>query len=79
MKTAEEIVKALRCSSTIHLEGGETDCKNCPYWFHIKPSEDMKRWFADKSDDFWYMCDYERICMDAAELIERLVNDKSTV
>lgn len=68
MKT-EEIVKALRCTSTIHV-GDDTECEGCPYFLETQVPEDEVGLVLE---DFYYFCDSDRICLDAANRLEALV------
>lgn len=65
METAVNIVKALRCSSMVHPADDKLECESCPYWEY--------QGHPDRPEEFWYSCNCDRICMDAAELIERLI------
>lgn len=65
--TAEEIVKALRCTSTVHDH--EANCEKCPYFHKEKPEVGCE----DLPDEFWCQCDCDKIAQDAADLIEEMV------
>lgn len=71
MKTPEEIVKALRCTST----AGNTCRKDaCPYFYRTDRDE-----FGNvypRPDDWFDSCDVDRISLDAADLIEQLLAQK---
>lgn len=67
MKT-DEIVKALRCVSTV---GHEAGCESCPYWISESIPEDMQETFGS---DVLYSCDIDRVGLDGADLIERLTD-----
>lgn len=68
MKT-EEIVKALRCTATVHV-GDDTECESCPYFSETPVPED-EVWQVP--EDFYYSCDPDKICFDAADRLEYLV------
>ena len=64
MKWREDIVRALRCSATVH----ETvDCTGCPYLLEETVPEDMAEIVGDK---LWLSCDVDQIALDAAEVLE---------
>ena len=65
--TNEEIVQALRCTST---PGDHTsNCEQCPYW----KKEQLNGRLKEKlGTDTWTSCDVDKVGMDAADLIERL-------
>ena len=64
MKGREDIVRALRCSATVH----ETvDCTGCPYLLEETVPEDMAEIVGDK---LWLSCDVDQIALDAAEVLE---------
>ena len=66
--TDNEIIAALRCCSA---PGGNTgDCENCPYYIREQLSEEL----AEKlGTEEWTSCDVDKVGMDAADLIERLI------
>lgn len=64
----EEIVKALRCVSTV---GGEHDCEHCPHWTAEEVPEEYQPMCGT---DTWYSCDVDRVGLDGAALIERLTD-----
>lgn len=67
MKTSE-IIKALRCTATVHRED-ELECDGCPY-FVKNPISDDEIGLVPK--DFYYFCDSDSICLDAANRLELL-------
>ena len=65
--SCEDIVRALRCISTqgdVH-EG----CTGCPYYKQEQWSAELKERLLI---DTWPNCDCDKVCMDAADRIERL-------
>lgn len=64
----EEIVRALRCVSTV---GGEHDCEHCPYWTAEEVPEEFQPMFGTGT---WYSCDVDRVGLDGAALIEKLAD-----
>ena len=66
-----ELVKALRCSAT----AGHKDCTNCRYRY----LEEVDNSISVKSDviiygkEYWESCDCDRIANDAADFIEKYV------
>lgn len=67
MKTSE-IIKALRCTSTLHCKD-ELECDGCPY-FAKPPVPDEE--IGQVPEDYYWYCDADRICMDAANRLELL-------
>ena len=65
--TAKQIVHGLRCSATYH---GDPVCDGCPYLV-TETVPDSLRGLTKK--DTWDSCDVDRIALDAADLIEKLV------
>ena len=65
MKT-EELIKALRC--TFALVGETEECKTCPYYVEERLNDDLREKLGT---DVWTSCDTEKVCMDAANQIER--------
>lgn len=65
--TDQEIMQALRCTST---PGGPIgNCEECPYYRR----EQVEGEFKEKlGTDTWPSCDVDKVGMDAADLIERL-------
>lgn len=72
------VIRALRCSCSV----GRHDCSGCEY--HARPTEEEIEGFCNTHDldpesmtaDFWDYCDTDRICADAAELLEKEVNNE---
>lgn len=64
--TAEEIIKALRCSSTVRDH--EVDCAKCAYYVKQKPVAG----YENLPEEFWCQCDCDKIALDAADLIEEM-------
>ena len=64
MRAREDIVRALRCSATVH----ETvDCTGCPYLLEETVPEDMAEVLESK---LWLSCDTDQIALDVAERLE---------
>ena len=64
MRAREDIVRALRCSATVH----ETvDCTDCPYLLEETVPEDMAEALGSK---LLLSCDTDQIALDAAEMLE---------
>ena len=62
----EELVKALRCTTT---PGGPTgDCETCPYYRRENLNDELKEKLGT---DVLTSCDVDKVGMDAADLIER--------
>ena len=70
--TYEEIIQALRCTST---PGDHTsNCEQCPYW----KKEQLNGRLKEKlGTDTWTSCDIDKVCLDAADLIERLTAENA--
>lgn len=66
-----ELVKALRCSAT----AGHKDCTNCRYRYfeEVNPSINMKCDVIGDLKQYWESCDCDRIANDAADFIEKYV------
>lgn len=72
--TGQEIVQALRCTST---PGGPTgDCEKCPYWKTEQLTAEQKEKLGV---DTWTSCDVDKVGMDAADLIERLTAENAAL
>lgn len=70
--TYEEIIQALRCTST---PGGPTgDCEKCPYWKTEQLTAEQKEKLGV---DTWTSCDIDKVGTDAADLIERLTAENA--
>lgn len=68
--TTEEIIQALRCTST---PGGlHEDCTGCPYYRKEQLDAELKEKLGV---DTWPSCDVNKVGMDAADLIERLTEE----
>lgn len=74
MKTSE-IIKALRCTATVHVDD-IVDCENCPFFTkNPVPEEEI----GQVPKDFYYFCDSDRICLEAAERMEELSGKDANV
>lgn len=63
----EEVVRALRCSSTA---GGQNfPCKDCRYLIKEPIPQEIIKWA--KGEEYWATCDCDRIALDAADLLEK--------
>lgn len=72
--TDQEIVQALRCTST---PGGPTgDCEKCPYWKTEQLTAEQKEKLGV---DTWTSCDVDKVGLDAADLIERLTAENAAL
>lgn len=70
--TNEEIVQALRCTSTPGDHA--SNCEQCPYW----KKEQLDGRLKEKlGTDTWASCDIDKIGLDAADLIERLTAENA--
>lgn len=70
--STEEIVKALRCTSTPW--GGKDEeevCKDCPYLTKEEPTAEFM-FAANKTDGMIWVCDVDKITLDAADRLEEL-------
>lgn len=65
--SCEDIVRALRCISA--PEGPSDDCTGCPYYKQEPLGAELKERLLV---DTWTSCDCDKVCMDAADRIERL-------
>lgn len=72
--TSQEIVKALRCTST---PGDHTsNCEQCPYWKKEQLNGQLKEKLGT---DTWASCDIDKVGLDAADLIERLTAENAAL
>lgn len=72
--TGQEIVQALRCTST---PGGlHEDCTGCPYYRKEQLDAELKEKLGV---DTWPSCDVNKVGMDAADLIERLTAENAAL
>ena len=72
--TRQEIVQALRCTST---PGGPTgDCEKYPYWKTEQLTAEQKEKLGV---DTWPSCDVDKVGMDAADLIESLTAENAAL
>ena len=72
--TTDEIVRALRCTST---SGGPTgDCAKCKYWKKEPRDGELKE---ELGTDTWTSCDIDKVGLDAADLIERLTAENAAL
>lgn len=72
--TSQEIVQALRCTST---PGGlHEDCTGCPYYRKEQLDAELKEKLGV---DTWPSCDVNKVGMDAADLIERLTAENAAL
>lgn len=65
--SCEDIIMALRCISTPGSE--HEDCTGCPYFKQERLSAELQERLLV---DTWPSCDCNKVCMDAADRIERL-------
>ena len=64
MRAREDIIRALRCTATVH----ETvDCTGCPYLLEETVPEDKAEALESK---LWLSCDTDQVALDAAEMLE---------
>ena len=70
--SCEDIIRALRCTST---PGDHTsNCEQCPYW----KKEQLNGRLKEKlGTDTWTSCDIDKVCLDAADLLERLTAENA--
>lgn len=68
-KRAEDIVRALRCTSTKGSEGKVKDCTYCP---EDEIDEDIRKMVGN---DVCAICDVKRIIIDAADMISALLEE----
>lgn len=61
----EELVKALRCTSTPGKPTG--DCEMCPYYRRENLNDELKEKLGTNT---WTICDIDKVGMDAADQIE---------
>lgn len=72
--TDQEIVQALRCTST---PGGPIgNCEECPYYRREQAEGEFKEKLGT---DTWASCDVDKIGMDAANQIERLTAENAAL
>ena len=71
MKTINEIIKALRCTS---MPRPKYDCENCPYRELNEVNDDIpiKEAVIIDGKKYWEDCDVEKIAIDAADLLEKI-------
>ena len=71
MKTINEIIKALRCTS---IPRHKYDCENCPYRELNEVNDDIpiKEDTIIDGKKYWEGCDVEKIAIDAAVLLEKI-------
>lgn len=67
---AEEIIKALRCSGS---PGGPESCDGCPYLFREQLPKEL---WGEHGGRYVDGCDTDRIVLEAADLLEKLVATK---
>lgn len=76
-KNVKELIEAMRCS----LKTDNHKCKRekCPY-FYVVPKDDPERQKFEKEnqefaaiarEEFWEQCDFDRMTLDAIEILER--------
>lgn len=72
--TSQEIVQALRCTSTPGDHA--SNCEQCPYW----KKEQLNGRLEEKlGTDTWTSCDIDNVGLDAADLIERLTAENAAL
>ena len=71
--TKRELIKALRCSSSVRQHRCN---KDCPY-FTVATEEKRMKFLENYAscgstfpDDFWESCDVDKMAMDAADMLE---------
>ena len=72
--TNGEIVKALRCTSSVHQD--KVDCKTCPFYCTEKVPEE---WVERIQCSELPACDVDGVALAAADLIERLEKEKAAL
>ena len=69
-EAAKEIARALRCAATVG--DYDRDCAVCRYYRKEMLTQAQQEMIGVEE---WCGCDVEQICLDAADLIERLAED----
>ena len=72
--TNGEIVKALRCTSSVHQD--KVNCKTCPFYCTEKVPEE---WVERIQCSELPACDIDGVALAAADLIERLEKEKAAL
>lgn len=72
MATAEEIIKALRCTSSVLTEN-ERKCDGCPYHRTEIIPEEYRAGFGGAAEV--NSCDIDAAALDAADLLERMTKN----
>ena len=70
--TDKEIVQALRCTYT--LGDHTSNCEQCPYCKKEQLNGQLKEKLGT---DTWTSCDVDQVCLDAADLIERMTAENA--
>lgn len=65
-ETLKNIIYGLRCSGSKPSDWGERHCAECVYATKEKLGENE-----------WYACDCDRIAMDAAEALEKVMEENN--
>lgn len=73
---ASDIIKALRCSASIVPN---RNCEKCAYFYRDEPSPEIAEQYGSVPDDFWDSCDFGRIALAAADMIEQLLKEAGNV
>lgn len=74
--TADELIKALRCSARVKKE--EDDCSKCPYRYlqEIDPKYPIPHDIEEDGKLYWEQCDCEQMALDAADMIETMQRER---
>lgn len=68
-----ELLTALKCSAEIGK--GIEDCKTCKYMIKEKVAGlPMPHDIEENGEKYWIVCDYERMILDAIDVIKELAD-----
>lgn len=67
--TDQEIIKALRCSATVHTK--KPDCTGCPCHVVEEVPEEFRRELGG-IPSWWDSCDVDKMALAAAKRLEEL-------